>query len=145
MKNEFDVILENETELDIPVTEESISNCVALLQEGEQLSFYFVEVVYVNEEKIVEINTDHLNHTYVTDIITFDFTDEDELIEGTLYCCAPRIFEQAAEYNEPVSKEFHRIIIHGLLHLCGYDDSTDELKAEMTQKEDFYLQKLAIA
>lgn len=145
MKNNFEVVLGIETEVEIPITEASISNCVSVLQTGENVEFSLIEVVYVDEDKIVEINTKHLDKTYVTDIITFDYTEEDEAIEGTLYCCASRITEQASEFNEPLEKEFHRILIHGMLHLCGYDDSSDEAKTLMTQKEDFYLQQLNLA
>jgi len=54
------------------------------------------------------------------------------------------IAEQAIEFNEPLNKEFHRIIIHGLLHLCGYQDATEDLKKQMSEKEDFYLTKISL-
>lgn len=143
MELEFSVELINQTDLILPVDVSSIEQCVISVSEGEQICFSLVEVVFVTEEKIVEINTEHLGRTYITDIITFDYTDEDsEFVEGTLFCCASRIVEQAAEFSEPEQREYHRIIVHGLLHLCGYSDETDSLKSEMTKKEDFYLEKL---
>lgn len=137
--NHTHIVLANESEIQVPVTEESILSCVSALTKGEEVEFALIEVVYVDSDKIVEINSQHLNKNYITDIITFDYSEEDEPIEGTLYCCAPRIQEQAVEFGEPEIKEFHRIIIHGLLHLCGYEDTTDVLKMKMTQKEDHYL------
>ncbi len=143
--NDISISLCNETEAAIPVSEESILDCVLAVGLGEQKEFSFIEVVYVSAEKIAEINSEHLGKTYVTDIITFDYTDSDEdEIEGTLFCCESRISEQALEFNEPLKKEFHRIIIHGLLHLCGYLDSTEELKKQMTAKEDLYLSKISL-
>ena len=143
--NEISISLSNETESTIPVSEESILDCVITVGAGEQKEFSLVEIVYVTAEKIAEINSDHLGKTYVTDIITFDYTDsEEDEIEGTLFCCESRIAEQALEFNEPLKKEFHRIIIHGLLHLCGYQDSTEDLKKQMTAKEDLYLSKISL-
>ena len=143
--NEISISLSNETDSIIPVSEESILECVIVVGLGEQKEFSLIEVVYVSTEKIVEINSDHLGKTYITDIITFDYTDsEEEEIEGTLFCCESRIAEQALEFKEPLKKEFHRIIIHGLLHLCGYQDSSDDLKKQMTAKEDLYLSKISL-
>lgn len=103
-----------------------------------------IEVVFVDEDKILQINNDHLNHDYVTDVITFQYSDKSDLqnIEGTLYCCLPQISRQAREHSQPVKKECLRIIIHGLLHLCGYSDHTDTEKDTMTDKEDLYLSKV---
>ncbi len=106
-----------------------------------------VEVVYVDEEGIIEINKKYLQRDYVTDIISFNY-DEDEgkkNIEGTLYCCAPRIYEQSTEIGEKPETEFFRILIHGLLHLVGYDDQSDEERANMRTKENFYLRKISIS
>lgn len=137
------VELINESELEIPISEQDIFRCVKIVSKGEETDFSLIEVVYVSEEKISEINSEHLGKTYITDIITFDYTDEDsDTVEGTLFCCAPRIKEQALEFSEPVEKEFKRIVIHGLLHLCGFTDDTDELKKVMSEKEDFYLSQL---
>ena len=104
-----------------------------------------IEVVYVNEEGIIDINKEYLNRDYVTDIISFNYNEanQQDPIEGTLFCCAPRIFEQAAEINEKPESEFFRILIHGLLHLIGYDDLSDEERANMRAKENFYLQNLS--
>jgi len=84
----------------------------------------------------------------VTDIISFRLDDEnddnnsDQSIEGTLYCCAPRIAEQSAEFDADTKTEFLRVIVHGLLHLTGYDDQTESDKEKMTSLENHYLQSL---
>lgn len=136
-----DIQIFNQTNLSIPL-EQSFCEAVAKqLADKEECSFNFVEVVYVDEDKIVEINSEHLDRDYVTDIITFRYDDSDlnQDIEGTMFCCAPRIVEQAQEFNESKEREFLRIYIHGLLHLIGYEDQSKEEKEQMTQKEESYL------
>lgn len=138
-----DIQIFNQTNLSPPL-EQALCQAIAnQLSENEECSFNFVEVVFVDEEKIVQINKEHLNRDYVTDIITFRYDDDDtnQDIEGTMFCCAPRIIEQAQEFNESTEREFLRIYIHGLLHLAGYDDKSTGEKEKMTKKEDFYLSR----
>ncbi|MGK7370747.1 MAG: rRNA maturation RNase YbeY, partial [Candidatus Halalkalibacterium sp. M3_1C_030] len=130
--NEPDTQLFNESGKEIPIDLEIIRKCLSEVKAKEDCSFSLLEVVYVDESGIVEINQEYLERDYVTDIISFRY-DEDEYnmnIEGTLFCCAQRIYEQAHELNEDIEKEFKRILIHGLLHLCGYDDQSSEAKQE---------------
>ncbi len=143
--NDPDIQLFNETESDIPVSLKRLKETVSLLQQKEECRFSLLEVVFVGEQRIVDINKEHLDRDYVTDIISFRY-DEDasnQSIEGTLFCCAPRIYEQSIELNEDPDKEFLRIVIHGLLHLAGYEDSSESKKSEMTKKEDYYLDLLS--
>lgn len=141
---ESDIQVYNQADTNIPLEEPCYLNIATLLAENENASFSFVEVVYVGEEEIVRINQEHLDRDYVTDIITFRYDDANKKhdIEGTMFCCAPRIVEQANEFGESPTREFMRIYIHGLLHLIGYEDTSEELKKKMTSKEDTYL-KLA--
>lgn len=131
----------NETDLDIPVPSQEYERIASAIANAEDCSFKFVEVVYVDEDEIVRINQEHLDRDYVTDIITFRYsgTEENKEIEGTMFCCAPRIYEQAKEFEELPETEFRRIYIHGLLHLAGYEDKTEEQKVRMTAKENAYL------
>jgi len=131
----------NETGSDLPLSSENFDVIASVLSASENCSFEFVEVVYVDEDEIIRINIEYLERDYVTDIITFryDQSSENSAIEGTLFCCAPRIREQAAEFNQSEEQEFLRIYIHGLLHLVGYEDKTDEQKEQKTSKEVHYL------
>lgn len=140
-----DIQVFNQTELSIPVKETLYPDIAKIIADKEDCSFKFVEVVYVGEDEIIQINKEHLDRDYVTDIITFryDEPDSDSGIEGTLFCCAPRIEEQAEEFQESTEREFLRIYIHGLLHLAGYDDQSDEEKKQMTDKENHYLNLVA--
>ncbi|MEO1022027.1 MAG: rRNA maturation RNase YbeY [Bacteroidota bacterium] len=133
----------NESMTELPFSEEEALFVLKHIEDSHHIRFEFVELVYVDEKQIVEINTRHLSRDYVTDIISFRYDEEpdNQSIEGTLFCCSPRITEQAKEFNEPEKREFLRVFIHGLLHLEGYEDDTVEKKAEMTRLEDFFLLK----
>jgi len=139
--NKPDIQVFNQTDLPLPLPHSIYGEIALTISTEENCSFSFVEVVYVDEQEIVRINQEHLDRDYVTDIITFRYDDQanNQEIEGTMFCCAPRIAEQAKEFGEPSEREFMRIYIHGLLHLAGYEDQTDEQKQQMTAKEDTYL------
>lgn len=140
--NEPTLQIFNESSVSIPLDQASAGKIISLIEEQEEVTFDFIEVVYVDEDEIVLINMDHLDRDYVTDIISFKYDENSEGkngIEGTLFCCAPRIAEQAEEFGETTENEFRRILIHGLLHLIGYDDQTTEDKKRMTELEDKYL------
>jgi rRNA maturation RNase YbeY len=138
---EVDLQFFNETSLELPVDLSVFKKITSVIAEEENSFFEFIELVYVDIDKIIQINKEHLKRDYITDIITFRY-DSDETntaIEGTLFCCAPRIVEQAKEFNESAEKEFLRVYIHGLLHLVGYDDQSESEKKKMTDLEDYYL------
>ncbi len=133
--------LHNPSGFDLPVTADELASMLQIIRETENADFSEVEVIYMDEEGIVEINKKHLSRDYVTDIISFRYDDdsENQQIEGSLYCCAPRIAEQSGEFGTNIREEFLRVFIHGILHLTGYDDQSDKEKEEMTRLEDFYL------
>lgn len=134
----------NTSGLELPFQDSEAAFLLDQISEQEGVAFSFVEVAFVDESEIVRINKEFLQRDYITDIISFRY-DENATnleIEGTLYCCAPRILEQALEFNQPNKREFLRVIVHGLLHLCGYEDSTSKEKKEMTRLEDHFLSLL---
>lgn len=131
----------NESGQDIPVTNDQLKSLLNTLSSHEEVQFEMVELAYVSEEEIIRVNKEFLDRDYVTDIISFRYDDDPSLqnIEGTLYCCARRIAEQAKEFNSTAENEFLRIFIHGLLHLAGYNDQNRDEKEEMTRLENKYL------
>lgn len=135
----------NPTEHTLPFRESDAAFLLEQIESGESVHFHSVEIVFTDEAGIIDINTKYLSRDYITDIISFrlDEDESDQSIEGTLYCCAPRIAEQSAEYGSEPETEFLRVIVHGLLHLAGYDDQTEADKAAMTSREDHYLQTLS--
>jgi rRNA maturation RNase YbeY len=137
----------NESDENVPLQQSEASSILNLISKHEEASFELVELVYVDEQEIIRINKEHLDRDYVTDIISFRYDDghennDNSAIEGTLFCCALRIIEQATEFDQTKEQEFRRIFIHGLLHLIGYEDDNEAMKKEMTILENKYL-KLA--
>jgi rRNA maturation RNase YbeY len=94
-----------------------------------------ISYIFCSEEKILEINRQYLNHDYFTDIITFDYSEKN-VISGDIFISPETLKSNAADFNVTFEEELLRIIIHGILHLCGQDDKTPESKELMTSKED---------
>lgn len=101
--------------------------------EGMQLGD--VSVVFCSDEHLLQMNKEYLQHDYYTDIITFDYTEEN-LVSGDLFISVDRVEENANEFDAPFQDELHRVCIHGLLHLCGYKDKSDKDEALMRSKEN---------
>ncbi len=139
---ELDLI--NDSGTPVSIDESTAMACIHAVSAAEGVTFSMIELVYVTENEIIDVNKHHLGKEYVTDIISFHYHDAGATVdlEGSLVMCAPRIHEQAAELGVSPDLEFKRVIIHGLLHLVGHDDTTDALKASMTLKEDEILSRL---
>ena len=99
-------------------------------------------IVFCNDEYLKKINVKHLKHDYYTDIITFDYSKDNE-ISGDLFISIDRVKENAKTNNVEFMNELCRVIIHGVLHLCGFNDKTTEEKIEIRQKENFFLSLLS--
>tara|TARA_R100001143_G_scaffold63603_2_gene73721 strand:+ start:60901 stop:61365 length:465 start_codon:yes stop_codon:yes gene_type:complete len=140
-RNEPVLSISNISNTEIPVPKNRFESVLKAVEDQENIRFQEIELVYVDENEIVRINREHLNKEYVTDIITFRYDEGlNRQIEGTLFCCSPRIKEQSIEFGTLESVEFLRIFAHGLLHLAGYDDRTIDQKTIMTQKENEILE-----
>jgi len=101
-----------------------------------ELNFTFCSDAY-----LLEINKQYLQHDTFTDIVTFDSSEDDDIIAGDIFISIDRIQENASKFKVAERDELHRVIIHGVLHLCGYPDKKPEDKKLMTSKEDEYLGK----
>ena len=88
---------------------------------------------------MLSINNKFLGHDTYTDIITFPLNEVGEAISGEIYISVDRVRENAANEGCTIKKELHRVLFHGVLHLCGYKDKTKKDKKTMTAKENFYL------
>jgi len=136
------LIINNESGESVPVQEQELLKLLEITEQNESVRFKEIELVYVDEDEIVRINHEFLDRDYITDIITFRYDDNDQAIEGTLYCCAPRIAEQSTEFKDDPKTEFLRVFVHGLIHLAGHNDQTPSEKKKMTDLEDQYLNAL---
>jgi len=94
-----------------------------------------INLVFCNDERILSINRSFLEHDYYTDIITFD-TGVQNLISGDIYISLDTVSSNAAQLNIPYNEELHRVIIHGILHLCGYPDKLPEDASRMRKVEN---------
>lgn len=97
-----------------------------------------VNYIFCSDHYLHRINKRFLRHDDYTDIITFDYA-EDERLRADVYISIDRARENASTFDVAVPDEIHRLLIHGLLHLLGYTDKTDEDKSIMSAKEDYYL------
>lgn len=103
-----------------------------------------INIILTTDLYLQKLNQDHLQKDYFTDIITFNF-NENNSISGDLYISIERIEENANFFGVSISQELLRVIIHGILHLLGYDDQTDELSHEIRDAENKFLSLLTIA
>ena len=98
-----------------------------------------LNIILCSDEYLFNLNKEFLNHVTYTDIITFDHGERRNSLEGELYISIERVRENATNLDITVTNELHRVIVHGLLHLCGYKDKSRGNKAIMSGKEDYYL------
>ncbi|MDD4992062.1 MAG: rRNA maturation RNase YbeY [Paludibacter sp.] len=99
-----------------------------------------IAYIFCTDERILEVNKQYLDHDYYTDIITFDYS-EGNIISGDIFISLDTVKSNSEEFGVSFEKELFRILIHGILHLCGQDDKTPELRAEMTRKENLAIEK----
>ena len=100
-----------------------------------------VAYLFCNDEKILEINRQYLNHDFYTDIISFDYSEGD-IISKDIFISLDTVRTNSQKYNTDYQEELHRVIIHGVLHLCGLDDELDEDAISMREAENSALKQL---
>ena len=104
--------------------------------DGEKQISKSINYIFCSDDYLLKINKDYLDHNTLTDIITFDNSEEEGKIEADIFISVDRVQENALSLDKKFDEELHRVIMHGLLHLVGYNDKTDEEKSEMRKKED---------
>ena len=109
-----------------------------LVAESEHRNIGDINIIFCSDPYILDINMKYLQHDYYTDIITFDYCESD-ILSGDLFISIDSVRDNSSEFSSSFNDELNRVIVHGLLHLIGYDDHNDEDIAVMRSKEDFYL------
>ncbi|HLX13330.1 MAG TPA: rRNA maturation RNase YbeY [Bacteroidota bacterium] len=102
-----------------------------------------IGVVFVDDKKMLGLNSAFLRHRYPTDVLSFPLSSKRDVpLEGEVYVNLDQAKRQARDYSVEFSEETHRLVIHGVLHLLGYDDATRSQQQQMRQLEDRYLQSV---
>ena len=109
--------------------------------EKEDFTIGELNYIFCSDEYLHKINLEYLDHDTYTDIITFDNSETETVIEGDIFISIERVRENSQTLNTVFEEEIKRVIVHGLLHLCGYDDHAPEDKAEMRRLESEYIFK----
>lgn len=97
-----------------------------------------ISIIFCSDDYLLEVNKEYLDHDYYTDIITFDYTINNE-VSGDLFISIDRVKENSTTFDVTFQKELYRVLVHGVLHLCGYCDKSVSEEKIMRSKEDFYL------
>lgn len=107
---------------------------IKAITEKEKHQLGQINYIFCSDDELLEINIRHLNHNTLTDIITFDYT-EGKTIHSDIYISIERVEENAKKFKVTFEEELHRVMIHGILHLCGYKDKT-KADAELMRKKE---------
>jgi rRNA maturation RNase YbeY len=120
----------------IAVKEVAMRFCADMGKKAGDINF-----IYCSDEYLLDINKNYLNHDYYTDIVTFNYNEEDT-ISGDIYMSRDRIEDNSREFGEDQMKEFVRVCGHGLLHLLGFNDASEEEKAKMRKEEERFINEV---
>ena len=112
---------------------------VVCAEEGKVLDE--VNLIFCSDEYLLKMNVEYLQHDYYTDIISFDYCEANRIL-GDLFISKDRVLDNADQNNVTFDLELQRVIVHGVLHLCGYKDKSEEEEKLMRTKEDYYLSKI---
>jgi probable rRNA maturation factor len=117
-----------------------LSQCI----QNNNKSLGEINYIFCSDEYLLEVNKKHLNHDYYTDIITFDNSFEEDEINADIFVSIDRVKDNAKTLRQSFENELHRVLVHGILHLLGWEDSTEEHKQEMRLEEDNQLKILEL-
>ncbi len=117
-----------------------IKNWLKRIIETEGFKTGDINYIFCSDDYLLKINIEYLDHDFLTDIITFDNSEEEERIEGDIFISIDRVKDNATAFQASFEHELKRVLAHGVLHLCGYMDKTDEEEKLMRTKENQYLQ-----
>lgn len=112
-----------------------VSSWIKQIVESKGFSLGDINVIFTSDAYLLEMNNRYLGHNYYTDIITFDYCD-DKIVSGDLFISIDCVKSNSEHYGQTFDNELHRVIIHGVLHLIGFDDHNDEDIKQMRNAED---------
>ena len=116
-----------------------LKTAIANLMDEEGKVFDSLDYIFCNDEYLLEINQAYLKHDDLTDIITFDLSEQPEIVKGEIYISVERVLDNSLIFGTSFRDELARVVFHGALHLCGYNDKKKKDQAEIREKENYYL------
>ena len=122
-------------------SEELISKWITDTIASEEHKLEEINYVFCDDEYLHKLNVEFLNHDTLTDIISFDYSIG-KIIQGDIFISVERVLDNAKDFDVLFEDELNRVIIHGVLHYCGYKDKTEEDAEDMRSKENHYLSQL---
>ena len=122
----------------------NLASWIERVVESHQRNLIVVNYIICSDKYLLDINRTYLSHDYLTDIITFDNSEEPKSIEADIFISLDRVIENANTLDVNLSQELHRVMIHGILHLLGWGDKTEAEKKVMREKEEACLSLLDI-
>jgi probable rRNA maturation factor len=115
--------------------EEAITSWISNVLVSENKSEGEINYIFCDDDYLHKINLEYLNHDTLTDIISFDYTMGNE-VSGDIFVSIERVIDNAKDYNTDFNEELKRVLVHGVLHYCGYKDKSEEEEAVMRSKEE---------
>ena len=127
----------------VKLKEKSILKLVSVVMKSEDIKTAEILLIFTTDNVLMELKKKYFNQEHYTDVIAFRLNDYNEdKVEGEIYISVPQVRKNAKQYNQAFNNELSRIIIHGSLHLLNYKDKTPQEKIKMTEKEDYFLNKI---
>jgi len=134
--------VESDPALDGP-QESKVSSIIKHILESEGVRNGKITLIFGSDELLSDLKKKYFNKNHLTDVIAFRLNENDEsYLEGEIYISLPRSVENAVKFNEPLNRELGRLLVHGGLHLMGYEDESKNDKKAMTEKENKYLDQI---
>lgn len=123
-------------------TQKKIIDWISQAVSNEQKELGEICYIFCSDDYLLKLNKEHLNHDYFTDVITFNYCEGNK-ISADVFISIDRVRDNAIKYEVSFDEELARVLIHGVLHLVGYNDKNTEEQEQMTAREDFYLSLLS--
>jgi rRNA maturation RNase YbeY len=124
------------------LTKREVKKIVRLMLADLSIELTSLQINVLSDSQILELNKKHLGHDYNTDIITFNYSENASIIDGEIFISLEDAEFNAIKYKVALKEELLRLIIHGILHLVGYDDLSSSDKRKMKSKENYFVKKL---
>ena len=121
-----------------PIIENNLKSLCREVLISEGFEKYSLSIIFVDDEKLKKMKKKYFNQDLYTDVIAFNLSDDKSKLDGEIYISFDAIKINSELYKTNINNELQRIVVHGILHLMGYEDNTKDKKEEMTKTEDFF-------